>query len=227
MSPSLLSLEQISFSYNQEGRNILNSLNLNIREGDFVLLKGKSGGGKSTLLKLVCRLLEKETGTILYKGKDISRYAIPILRQKLNYLPQLPVLIPGSIEENLSLPFRLHAGRERGKTFNLKEAQQLLEAFLLPFNLSEQIQNCSVGEKQRLCTIRSLLLEPDVLLLDEPTASLDTESAHALLGTLFRINKERKQTILLVSHQKINAPADIPVRYCILSEGILREVSDA
>ncbi len=221
MLPSLLSLNQLSFRYHGNRADTLKELNCTIKEGDFLLLQGKSGGGKSTLLKLICRLLENHIGTILYKGEDIKTVPPTLLRRKLNYLPQLPVLLFGTVEENLALPFSLHSAT--GEKFNRNEAERLLDAFLLPLKLSDTIAKCSVGEKQRICLIRSLLLQPDILLLDEPTASLDALSAKALLATLFRINREEKRTILLVSHQQVSPPDGHLLTYYHLKDGELKE----
>lgn len=195
---SLLRFEQVDFSY-PGGRGALREINFSVREKDFLLITGPSGAGKSTLLRLLVRLEEPVSGRIFYRDKPLEAYPPSVLRRRICLLPQTPLTVEGSIRDNLLLPFRFAANRDMAAPGEgvLREWLERLELAGIP--LDESAQNLSVGQKQRICLIRLLLLEPEIALLDEPTSALDAESREIVTAVTEERNRDG-MAILHVSH---------------------------
>lgn len=198
-----LSLDRVTFRY-QDGPTVLEDASLEIEQGAYVLVQGESGAGKSTLLRLLCRLEEVQEGKILFKGEPIEVMAPADLRRKVAYVQQMPTLLPGKVGENLILPFRFRANAE----LPIPDTELLsnyLSSFLLRgITLDTKADCLSVGQSQRICLIRSLLLSPEVVLMDEPTASLDIDSAMVVLDKAAELSAGGT-TVIMISHSK-----DIP-----------------
>jgi len=199
-----LTLDRVSFAY-PDGPAIFQEASLTFGQGGYYLIKGPSGAGKSTLLRLLCLLEEAQSGTIKYEDQSIDAMAPPELRRKVAYVQQMPTLLPGTVRENLLLPFSFAANKAlQPPTDDALNA--MLASFLLTgFTLDSPGNKLSVGQSQRVCLIRSLLLEPDVLLLDEPTASLDPESATVVLDKAFELNRAG-MTVIMISHSEKTPP---------------------
>lgn len=196
---SLLCIRDLCFDYS-DGSPIFQSVAFEIFDNDFVIIRGPSGSGKSTLLRLLCRLEEWEKGDIRYRNRSIRDLPPFQLRKNICYVQQTPVLIEGSIEDNLRLAFSFSANRflEMPSTDDIRT---LMTAFCLQeFKLSHPALHLSVGQKQRLCLIRAMLIRPQVMLLDEPTSALDPESADLVLKKTEDIHRENGMTVLMVTH---------------------------
>lgn len=202
-------------------RPILDSADLSVPRGAFVLLTGPSGAGKSTLLRLFCRLDEPQTGQVLLDGQPVDTLPPAQLRRRVSYLQQTPAVIPGSVRENLLLPFSFKAasGQERPDDAALTALMDSLAAGDIP--LEQEASTLSVGQRQRLCLARALLTRPEALLLDEPTSALDPESAAAVLGAAESFCLDQGGTVILVSHAEFTPTRVTPVPY-VLSGGQLR-----
>ncbi|MEO0534018.1 MAG: ATP-binding cassette domain-containing protein [Cyanobacteria bacterium P01_A01_bin.123] len=138
-------------------------------------LVGPSGSGKTLLLRALVRLDSCQAGTVSFAGKSLSQWSLPIYRTKVIYLPQRPSLFEGSVEQNLKMVFQLSAHRDR--TYDRDRTLNDLAALnRRPEFLSLSAPQLSGGESQILGLLRALQLNPQVLLLDEPTASLDPET---------------------------------------------------
>ncbi|WP_207260864.1 ABC transporter ATP-binding protein [Desulfovibrio sp. Huiquan2017] len=195
-----LALDRVSFAY-PDGPVILKDASLTLAPGGYHLLRGPSGAGKSTLLRLLCRLEEAQGGTISFKGTPLRDIAPPELRRCVAYVQQLPSLLPGTVRDNLFLPFafKANAGLTRPSD---KEITAQLSVFLLEgITLESRADKLSVGQAQRICLIRSLLLSPEVILLDEPTASLDAHSAGVVLDRTREL-AESGVTVVMISHSE-------------------------
>jgi len=174
---------------------------IEVRPGDRLALTGPSGSGKTVLLRTLALLDPHDEGTIEWEGRSPRGEAIPGYRKEVVYLHQRPALFEGTVEDNLKHPFSLKA--HRGKRFDRARVVGLLgtlkrdETFL-----EKSSRDLSGGEAQIVALIRCLQLDPTMLLLDEPTASLDRATAEAAEDLLLRWQLEApgERTFIWVSH---------------------------
>lgn len=167
-----------------------------IAEPEIIAVLGASGQGKSMLLRILGRLERHDNGSISLMGKAMDRWNPREWRMKATYVAQQSILYPGSIEDNLRLVSRIH-----GKPFERDLARKLMaEAGLDRLDWSKPVQDLSGGEKQRVALVRSLLLHPAILLLDEVTASLDLHSRHAMESILVDWHGKEGTTLIWVTH---------------------------
>jgi len=193
----MISIQNLSFSYNKQP--VLHNFSWDIPSGTFVLLQGPSGCGKSTLLRLLAGLSVPREGSVTHNGKTLSAESATQLRRSVAYMQQIPVMVEGSIRENVLLSFRYAPPG----TLPLQDEKLriLLERLHLGnLSLDAEGEELSVGQKQRLTFLRLLLMKPDVYLLDEPVASLDRESAAVLMEQVTALHRDERKTIIFVSH---------------------------
>jgi putative ABC transport system ATP-binding protein len=174
------------------GRPVLDSISADVPPGATAIV-GPSGSGKSTLLRLLNRLADPDAGTISYRDRPLAEYDPLALRREVSLVPQLPALLPGSVESNL-----LYAAGLAGKRLDPERCLHL--AGLAPEFAERDVAKLSVGEQQRAMLARSLAQEPAVLLLDEPTAALDHAARDAIEATLAQLRRKLDISIVLVSH---------------------------
>jgi putative ABC transport system ATP-binding protein len=213
----LLELRNLSFAYGAppHGQLVLDGLDLGVRERDFVIIRGLSGSGKSTILRLICRLQSPLSGTILFRKQPLDSTPPAQLRSSICYVPQVPVMIDGSVGENLLLPFTFRSNHARQKPSS-GELDLMLERFYLSGITREQsAQKLSVGQKQRLALMRALLASPELLLLDEPTSALDRESAAMVFSIIERLNIEEGRSVIMVTHSDYQPSGGNAKRYLL------------
>ncbi len=158
----------------RSGQAILQGLSVTIPAEGITCLVGASGSGKSTLLRLLNRLDDPTRGSIAYRGQELSTLDPLDLRRRVALVLQTPVMLPGTVRENLEAGHVIRGRR-------LADPGAWLERVgLSPALLEKTAKDLSGGEKQRVSLARSLSVEPEALLLDEVTASLDQESAHVI-----------------------------------------------
>jgi putative ABC transport system ATP-binding protein len=216
----LLEIRDLSFGYDKGSRPVFEHLDLDVRQGECIVVKGASGSGKSTLLRLICRLNIPRSGAILFKGKNVAEIPPPELRSKISYVQQIPQMIDGSIRDNLLLPFTFAQGRRKAAPDDAT-LERMLDAFYLhDVSLDQSALKLSVGQKQRLSIMRVILTGPDMLLLDEPTSALDADSAAMVFSIIERLNTEEGKTLLIVTHSDYQ-PAVSQVRSCTFRNGKL------
>jgi putative ABC transport system ATP-binding protein len=196
----ILELCNAAFAY-PGGRSVFQSATFTLSRGSLTLLKGPSGAGKSTLLRLLNRLEEPTRGAVLYRGRPLSEYPPPVLRREISYLQQTPVLLDSSVRDNLLLPFSFQANQGKTRPNDSTLRDQMVKLLLESVSLEDNATTLSVGQKQRLCLIRTLLLSPSVLLLDEPTAALDQES-RAIVENAAETLCLDGVTVLMAGHQE-------------------------
>ncbi|HSO38877.1 MAG TPA: ATP-binding cassette domain-containing protein [Labilithrix sp.] len=159
-----------------DGAWLLRDASLVVEPGDRIGLGGESGAGKTVLLRALAALDPLQGGSLWWSGEELSERAMPLYRSRAVYLHQRPALVEGTVADNLALPFTLgvHAAKEldRARAHDLLEALGKPRAFL-----DKSHAELSGGEAQITALVRTLLVEPAILFLDEPTASLDAKSA--------------------------------------------------
>ncbi|MCK6537045.1 MAG: ATP-binding cassette domain-containing protein [Polyangiaceae bacterium] len=181
-----------------EGRRLLEDVSLTLDAGELVGVVGPSGCGKTELLRTLGALRDPDSGAVRVGGRAPSELSFPVWRRRVTYVAQRPVMLDGTVRENLHRPSRYASV---GATPDEDELRALLERLALaPAVLDQVARKLSVGEQQRVALIRALGIRPSVVLLDEPTSALDPE-ATARVEDLVRA---RAQTdglaAIIVSH---------------------------
>ena len=179
-----------------EKRELFRNVSVQINTPAVVVLLGASGQGKSTLLRILGRLDRADEGTVRFYGRAAEETLPQEWRKKIAYVAQFAVMLDGTVEDNLRAVSVLHR-----KPFDSALARELMmKAGLGAMEWSKRAAELSGGEKQRVALIRSLLLEPELLLLDEITASLDTHSKQAVEQLLLDWHKTHGTLMLWVTH---------------------------
>jgi putative ABC transport system ATP-binding protein len=190
---AILEFKDVSYTHNE--KNILENISIEIDLGDFISIVGHSGSGKSTFLKLCSDLITPTDGYIKYKDKYFSDYDPIELRKNIAYCFQTPYLFGDTVMDNISFAYSI-----RGKKIDLDRVNKLFSMFNLNEDyLEKEVLNLSGGEKQRISIIRSLLFNPEVLLLDEVTSALDVDNTLVVESVINSLN-EKGTTILWVTH---------------------------
>lgn len=185
----------------------LRGVDLSVQEGEFIAIMGPSGSGKSTLLHLLGGLDTPSRGEVILGGKSLkglkdSRLAM-IRRQEIGFIFQFFNLLPTlTAAENIYLPFLLD--NKRGKQYDDK-VQQMLSLVGLSDRSHHFPNQLSGGEQQRVAIARALVIEPRIILADEPTGNLDSSAAMTVLKLLQESSNQQKQTILMVTHDRKTA----------------------
>ena len=202
-----MEFEKISYSLgNQPARRVL--VSGAVAAGGVRVVRGASGAGKTTLLRILARLTTCLEGQVFLDGRNWRNFPGPLWRTLVHYLAQTPALFHGTVGANLAKPFETRLVRSR-KSFDPQAARSLLEEVLLPAGIWDQdARTLSGGEAIRVALVRSLTLDPRVLLLDEPTAALDARAREAVLRLLAQWVAGDGRAVVLVSHQEGPLPFD-------------------
>ncbi|MGM5487425.1 MAG: ABC transporter ATP-binding protein [Nanobdellota archaeon] len=193
----------------------LRGLNLSIKKGEFLSIQGPSGSGKSTAMNMVGALDLPSKGIIYLDGKDISKLDESDLAQirgkKIGFIFQQFNLIPTMTAlENVALPM-MFQGEPKEK--REKRARELLEMVELGSRLDHKPYEMSGGQQQRVAIARSLVNEPEVVLADEPTGNLDSKTSGIVMDFLQDLHKNKKTTIIMVTHDPDTAKFANRVEY--------------
>ncbi len=181
------------------GTMLLDRLTVDLPRGGFTALIGPSGAGKTSLLRLLNRLDDPVAGSVAFLERPITEYPVRLLRRRVGFVFQAPVMFAGTVRDNLAVAQRL-GGSSEGLT--APEVARLLELVELGPAFADRIAvDLSGGEKQRVALARALVTRPEVLLLDEPTAALDPEVADRLMHTLARLRTDAGLTMVMVTHR--------------------------
>lgn len=195
-----IEFHNVSFAYGTRG-NTLKNVSFTIHAGEKVAFVGLSGSGKTTLLKLLMRFYPCSEGRITIDGTDISDYTLESYREKIGYVPQESLLFSGTIEENIAWGFPIADSKLVHGAAQVAQAWEFISR--LPDRMQtvvgEQGATLSGGERQRIALARVLLRSPQMLILDEATASLDSISEQAIMDTIFKYIKKR--CVIMVAHR--------------------------
>jgi lipoprotein-releasing system ATP-binding protein len=204
MSDPLVSVQNVSKAFEHEGRSlvVLQGIDLDIGSGEMVTIVGPSGAGKSTLLHLVGTLDLPTEGRILYEGQDVTRLGSSDLAEfrnrSIGFVFQFHHLLPEfTALENVLMP-GLIQGRRRLED----RARQLLDEVGLSSRLTHRPGELSGGEQQRVALARALLMEPKLVLADEPTGNLDSQTSESVQSLFFDLNRRHGTTFLIVTHSR-------------------------
>jgi ABC-type multidrug transport system ATPase subunit len=179
-----------------DSKSLIKGMNVSLVQGEKIALVGKSGSGKSSLLKCLLGVLLPSAGEIVMHGEELTLKTVWALRRRIGYVPQEPELGELTGEEYIRRPFQYKANRHL--TWSPERLQELCQAFHLePSLLGQPSRLLSGGEKQRIALIAALMLERELYLLDEITSALDEES-RAAVADFFR--SQAKLTAVLVAH---------------------------
>ncbi|HUN40448.1 MAG TPA: phosphate ABC transporter ATP-binding protein [Acetobacteraceae bacterium] len=210
-----LALETRHLSRAAAGKVLLDSVSVSIEPGEILAVVGPSGAGKSTFLRLLNRLDEPTSGSVLLNGEDYRAIPPRVLRTRVGMVMQMPYLFPGAVAANVAF-----GPAQRGESLDAEHIAGLLERVGLPGYQDRDVRNLSGGEAQRVSIARTLANAPDALLLDEPTSALDEASMHGIEELLLGIVQERQMTTVIVTHNRAQA-ARIAGRTMVLQAGRL------
>jgi len=221
MNP-LLRLKQVSKSFHQGSLKIevLHRLDLSVQPGEIVSILGQSGSGKSTLLSLLAGLDHPEMGTVEVKGENLAKLSqdqlskfrsknLGIVFQQYHLMSNLTAL------ENVGVPLELQGSREF-----VKPARLALKQVDLSNRLAHFPSQLSGGECQRVALARAMVSEPSLILADEPSGNLDQKTGREIMDLIFRLCRDRGQSLILVTHN--HELAKLCDRTLILSDGRLK-----
>ena len=196
----VVELRDVSFSYNGD-RSVLHAVSLRVNAGERVAIAGRSGNGKSTIARLVARLYDARSGTILIEGTDVRDIKLKSLRSSVIFVPQDPVLFDVSLRENLLYGNAAATDDELHQVAQLAQLESVIRK--LPKGWDEPLgprgNRLSGGERQRVALARALLQRPKVLILDECTSALDALTERQVLAALDQFLQN--VTTIVISHR--------------------------
>jgi putative ABC transport system ATP-binding protein len=180
----------------------LRGATLQVEAGEYVAIMGPSGCGKSTFLHIVGGMLKPSSGRVIIEGEDLTAMTdaqrTDLRRRKIGFVFQRFNLFPTlTAEGNLKLAERIYAGKDNRDSAQRREVLRLLG---LEDKLNHKPLELSGGEQQRVAIARALINRPAIILADEPTGNLDTENSDVVLNIMRQLNKEFRQTIIMITH---------------------------
>lgn len=199
---SILEVKNIEKKYNSGRVCVLNGIDLTVQQNDFIAIMGRSGGGKSTLLRILGLIDKPTSGKITFQGEDsddlwISQLA-DIRRRKTGFVYQDARLMDClTVEQNIKLPLILD---KKSAAFTTEKLREQTTRFAISSLLKKHPAQLSGGEKQRTALCRALISNPDLILADEPTGSLDSQSGQTVIDALTELNASLGKTIIMVTH---------------------------
>jgi tungstate transport system ATP-binding protein len=205
------------------GRNVLEVPSLDLRKSEILALVGPNGAGKTTLMLVIAQLLKPESGTILFDGRPLSQWNALEYRRRISFVFQAPLLLDMTVADNVGLGLKFRGMRKdkiRGPV------AYWLEKLGIDSLARRRASELSGGEAQRVSLARAFVLDPELLLLDEPFSALDPPARAKLLGDLTAILTKDHRTAIIVTHNLKDA-AKLGDRVAVIVGGRLRQVGPA
>lgn len=214
-----ISFENVNFSYKKDGEKVLSNINLNIESGQTIGVIGGTGSAKSSLVQLIPRLYDTESGQVKVGGLNVKEYDIETLRNEVAMVLQKNVLFSGTIKENLKWGNKEATDEEIRKACILAQADEFIQTFPDKYDtfIEQGGSNVSGGQKQRLCIARALLKKPKILILDDSTSAVDTKT-DTLIRRAFK--DEIPNTTKIIIAQRISSVQDSD-KIIVLNEGTI------
>lgn len=205
---SILKLENIDKIYGENTKNpnqVIFDLNLDFEESSFNSIIGQSGSGKSTLLNIIGTLDKPSKGKVLLNGKDLATFSkndlADVRNQSIGFIFQFHYLLPEfTALENVLMPYKI--SKKPMTEDVLARAKELLSLVGLEKYYNQLASNLSGGQQQRVAIARSLINNPKIVLADEPTGNLDSDSTEVVYELLREINKKFKTTFIIITHDR-------------------------
>lgn len=222
----MLAVKKLSLVKKRQGRShtILKEIELDLPQGRTSLLLGKSGSGKTSLLRCIASLENSYTGEVLYQNRELKKMAPPKRCHILGFVPQSPVLFPHlNVLENCALSLYKFSFSKRHKAY--EKVEEILTSLDMHAFVKAYPHELSGGQQQRIAIARALALEPTFLILDEPTSALDPENTERLVQIIHRLQKEGRG--LVISSQDMTFAEKVLDRAFFLEEGAVIERYDA
>lgn len=197
----ILNINNLSFSYGST--EILNNINLTIKNGEFVGILGNNGSGKSTLLKIIISELKNFTGSVKFFGEDISSFKD---WGKVGYVPQIDmsksIAFPINVKEMISLNlYREFGFFKHPNKKSIQSVNDILSMFKIENLKNRNFNDLSGGQKQKVMIAKAMVHSPSILIFDEPTVGIDETSKKEFFQILKHLNKEHGITIIMVTHE--------------------------
>jgi putative ABC transport system ATP-binding protein len=216
---ALLTIEHIYKTLQKT--KILSDLSLTVEPGEIITLVGPSGSGKTTLLRCVNRLIDPDTGNIIYKDKNIKDFPVVSLRKQIVLVPQESYMLSGTVQDNIAFGQDIHGVYDESVI-----QQSLKDAGLNESFLTKNAEKLSGGEKKRVSLARALAINPEILLLDEPTNGIDPKVLFNVEQNIIQFARKRNLTILWVTHN-IDQAKRVSNRIANLKDGSIQTVQSA
>jgi tungstate transport system ATP-binding protein len=207
----------------RRGRSVLEVPALDVRKREVLALVGPNGAGKSTLMLVIARLIKPETGKILFDGLPLSEWSALDYRRRISFVFQAPLLLDMTVAENIALGLKFR-GVHKDKI--RERVEHWLEQLGIEALSTRRASELSGGEAQRVSLARAFVLDPELILLDEPFSALDPPARARLLEDLTALLKADHRTAIIVTHNLKDA-AKLGDRVAVLVGGRLRQVGPA
>lgn len=225
----MIRLQSVSHTFkigkkgNEKTIPVLRDISFSVNQGEIISIVGKSGSGKSTLLNIIAGFLKPENGSILINGKETISLSeaehTKFRSENIGFIFQNFQLMPGlTAFENIELPLKIQG---IGKNVRLQVVQKMLHKVDLENVANHYPSELSGGQQQRVCIARALVTNPPVILADEPTGSLDSETEREILQLIIRLNESMNITFVIITHDE--EVSNIAHRKFRMHDGVLKE----
>lgn len=216
----MISVQNLSFSYQKRGPMVLKNINLQLESGKIGILLGKNGSGKTTLFKTILGLEKPQTGSVFIDGEDLSKLSYKERAKRIAYVPQHIHFGAISVFDSILLGRIAYFGTSAGKE-DLKVVEEIIEEMGLSAYAYRIAEHLSGGEKQKVAIARAMAQDPKLLIFDEPTGNLDIANEQLLIEEAKKLSREKGIAILSSLHD-LNQALDMGDTFFLMKDGELK-----